>query len=52
MRLMRFNYCRSFYVKLLFFTIFVLTLQTDFTASCFGFNENDSTIEEVRQPVI
>jgi len=29
-----FNYCRSFYVKLAFFTVFVLTLQTDFAARC------------------
>jgi len=35
-------------VKLAFFTVFVLTLQTDFAPRwCFWFSANDSSIEQV-----
>jgi len=38
------NYCTSFNVKLAFFTVFVLTLQTSFAAHCcFLFFTNDSS---------
>jgi len=42
MHFLHFNYCRCFYVKLLFFTIFALLVQTDFmTRWCFCFSAND-----------
>jgi len=53
MRLLRFNYCRSFYVKLAFFTAFVLTLQTDFAARWyFWFSANNSSNEQVCPPLV
>ena len=41
----------SFNVKLPFFTVFVLTLQSDFAARrCFWFSANDSSIEQFAHP--
>jgi len=42
-----------FIVKLAFFTVFVLTLQTGFAARrCFWFSSNDSSIEQVCPPLV
>ena len=42
-----------FNVKFAFFTVFVVTLQTGFTARwCFWFSANDSTIEQVCPPLV
>jgi len=50
--LLWFNYCRSVYPKLAFFTLFLLTLETDFAARwCFRFSADDSSIEQVRPPL-
>jgi len=43
----------SFKVKLAFFTVFVLTIQTGFaTRQCFCFSSNDSSIEQVCPPLV
>jgi len=45
--------CSPFYVKSTFFIELYLTLQTNFAARwCFSFSANDSSIEQVRPPLL
>jgi len=47
------NYCTPVNVKLAFFAVFVLTLQTGFAACwCFWFSANDSSIEQFWPPMV